>query len=84
MRVRDPPHVHPLPHTRARRLGYHAADRSYGQLHVLSGSCNVSITFGGGDSLLLRLAPSGASSGCGNFAAVASGSSVWDLGERDA
>jgi hypothetical protein len=61
------------------RLGYHAVDRSYGQLHVLpsqgEGSCNVSITFGGGDSLLARVTPVG--TGCENYAAVATGSGVW-------
>ena len=61
------------------RLGYHAVDRSWGQLHVLpsagEGSCNVSITFGGGDSLLARVTPVG--TGCENFAAVATGSGVW-------
>eukprot|EP01052_Picozoa_sp_SAG31_P053094 SAG31_NODE_13443_length_869_cov_0.918182_1_plen_244_part_10 len=60
------------------RLGYHAVDRSYGQLHVLpspgEGSCNASITFGGGDSLLVRITPM---SGCENYAAVATGSGVW-------
>ena len=30
----------------AHRLGHHAVDRSYGQLHVFYAGCNVSITFG--------------------------------------
>ena len=61
------------------RLGYHAVDRSFGQLHVLPsvgvGSCNASITFGGGNHLVVRVTPIG--SGCENFAAVATGSGVW-------
>ena len=61
------------------RLGYHAVDRSYGQLHVFpsqgEGSCNVSITFGGGDALLARVTPIG--TGCEHYAAVATGSGVW-------
>lgn len=61
------------------RLGYHSVDRSYGQFHVLpsqgEGSCNVSITFGGGDSLLVRVTPIG--TGCEQYAAVATGSGVW-------
>ena len=35
------------------RPGLHAYDRSYAQLHVAAGGCNVSVTSGGGEKLLL-------------------------------
>ena len=59
------------------RLGMHAYDRSYGDMHVAGlGGCNVSIAFGGGDHLLLALTVVDGST-CDRHAIVFAGSSVW-------
>ena len=59
------------------RPGLHAYDRSYAQLHVAAGGCNVSVTSGGGAKLLLAVEVVGDASTCAGYALVPIGRTTW-------
>jgi len=65
---------HPPANPRSQlRLGRHAYDRSYGQLHLRFHGCNVSFTFGGGDDLSLLARRVGDPAACARHVLVAVG-----------
>ena len=61
------------------RLGPHAYDRSYNQLFIAAGGCNVSISGSGGDELLLlaEVVGANASGACEKLALVPVGATTW-------
>jgi hypothetical protein len=59
------------------RLGSHAYDRSFGSLHLWHRGCNVSLTFGGGQELLLLARRVSEGEACADHVLVAVGGGLW-------